>query len=124
MLSITASGCSACLTKGIVVAGVDTVDSVQDVCCVSNSARKNPNGVLMFALWNDAAEFRSEFSFVKNTEDARVYPALDVKPTVGLMPTIAFRSAGLITTGSTSSASPTKLTPTYRFHLFRSQGQT
>ena len=48
--------------------------------------------------------FRDDATSVSNSEYLKVeevgppYPARDVKPTVGLMPTNAFLSAGLMTT--------------------------
>ena len=49
----------------------------------------------MNALWNNAVSGIKSWQI--STVSNGAYPALEVKPTVGLIPTSAFRSAGLMT---------------------------
>lgn len=51
----------------------------------------------MFTFWDDAMVCQMVFGLT-----SFAYPALDVSPTLGLMPTIALRSAGLMTKGKIS----------------------
>ena len=94
-LAISIGRCFALLRRCIIITGINTIDCVKNMDCVSNSSGKCANGILVNAFRYDTASV--SHTDHPGTRKDSYYPARDVKPTVGLMPTKAFLSAGLMT---------------------------
>lgn len=88
--------CLAHLSRCVVVAGIRAVYDVKSVDGISDCSGKCANGVLMGAFGDDTIIIRYNEQLWFGLEGT-AYPARDVNPTEGLIPTNAFLSAGLMT---------------------------
>ena len=102
-LSVSTVRSFAFLRGCVIVARVHAVYRIQSVDGISDCSGECTNSVLMGTFWDDTITV-SKSTESRLQEENQTYPARDVRPTVGLIPTNAFLSAGLITTQRNSTS--------------------